>query len=370
VDDEQATNTAPRTAAATTDELRTVRRMGLAGSLMLAFGALGAGAVPLPNPLAGLRLVGLPARNPTISLAVAYAGVVLVALAWSSIALRWRAQQRPSRPELARAAATWLAPLLFAPPLFSRDVYSYLAQGAIFARGLDPYRLGPAMALGIDDPLVRSIPDLWRNTPAPYGPLFLMIGRSITDLTDKDVLLGVLAYRIVALAGLAMIVWALPRLARRVGADPDRALWWGAANPLVLLHVVGGAHNDGLMVGLMLAGLEIGLAGIAARRHSALIAGAGLIVAASAVKAPAILALAYLGLTQARSRGGRLPDIARATGLMTAIAAAIYLALALCTGLGMGSPLWCESLCFGDRVTGKGGGADGVGDARGGPGAG
>jgi alpha-1,6-mannosyltransferase len=54
-------------------------------------------------------------------------------------------------------------------------VYSYLAQGAIFARGLDPYRLGPAMALGIDDPLVRSIPDLWRDTPAPYGPLFLMI---------------------------------------------------------------------------------------------------------------------------------------------------------------------------------------------------
>ena len=46
-----------------------MRRMGLAGSLMLAFGAVGVGAVPLPNPLAGLRLVGLPARNPTIYLA-------------------------------------------------------------------------------------------------------------------------------------------------------------------------------------------------------------------------------------------------------------------------------------------------------------
>jgi len=340
VDDEQATSTAPRPAA-TIHALRTVRRMGLAGSLLLAVGALGAGAVPLPNPLAGLRLVGLPARNPTISLALAYAGVGLVVLAWSRIALQWRARRPPSRPELARAAATWAAPLLFAPPLFSRDVYSYLAQGAIFARGLDPYRLGPAMALGIDDPLVRSIPDLWRDTPAPYGPLFLMIGRSVTELTDEDVLLGVLAYRIVALAGLAMIVWALPRLARRVGADPDRALWWGAANPLVLLHVVGGAHNDGLMVGLMVAGLEIGLAGVAARRHGVLIAGAGLIVAASAVKAPAILALAYLGLSQARSRGGRLPDIVRGAGLMTGVAAAIYLALALSTGLGMG---WLTAL--------------------------
>jgi alpha-1,6-mannosyltransferase len=341
VDNEQATSTALSVATARTDRLRSIRRLGLAGSLLLAVGALGAGAVPLPNPLAGLRLVGLPARNPTISLAVAYAGLALVVLAWSRIAFGWGAPHRPSRADLLRAAATWVAPLLFTAPLFSRDVYSYLAQGAILAHGLDPYRLGPAVALDIDNPLVRSIPDLWRDTPAPYGPLFLIIGRWIADLTGTHVLLGVVAYRIVALAGLALLVWALPRLARRLGADPDRALWWGAANPLVLFHVVGGAHNDGLMVGLMLAGLEIGLGGVAARRHPALIAGAGLIVAASAIKAPAILAVAYLGLTEARARGGRPGDVARATGLMTAVAAAIYLVLALATGLGTG---WLTTL--------------------------
>ena len=279
-------STAPRSAA-TIHALRTVRRMGLAGSLLLAVGALGAGAGPLPNPLAGLRLVGLPARNPTISLALAYAGAALVvlalvahraAVAGSATALSSRTRAR--RGDLGRAAAARPAPVLprrVQLPRPGRDLRPW---------GLDPYRLGPAMALGIDDPLVRSIPDLWRDTPTPYGPLFLMIGRWVTDLTDEDILLGVLAYRIVALAGLAMIVWALPRLARRVGADPDRALWWGAANPLVLFHIVGGAHNDGLMVGLMVAGLEIGLAGVAARRHGVLIAGAGLIVAASAVKAP------------------------------------------------------------------------------------
>ena len=170
-------------------------------------------------------------------------------------------RHRPSRRDLARAAATWVAPLALAPPLFSRDVYSYLAQGAIFARGLDPYRLGPADGAGHRRPAGPQHPRALARHPAPYGPLFLMIGRSVTALTGEDVLLGVLAYRIVALAGLAMIVWALPRLARRVGADPDRALWWGAANPLVLFHVVSGAHNDGLMIGLMLAGLEIGLRG-------------------------------------------------------------------------------------------------------------
>ena len=31
-------------------------------------------------------------------------------------------------------------------------------------------------ALGVDDPLTRSIPNIWRDTPAPYGPLFLIMG--------------------------------------------------------------------------------------------------------------------------------------------------------------------------------------------------
>ncbi len=79
----------------------------------------------------------------------------------------------------------WAVPLALAPPLFSRDVYSYLAQSATLARGLDPYVLGPAEALGVDDPLTRSIPTIWRDTPAPYGPLFLMIGRVITALSRQ-----------------------------------------------------------------------------------------------------------------------------------------------------------------------------------------
>ena len=66
------------------------------------------------------------------------------------------------------------------------------------------------------------------------------------------------------LAGLALIVWALPRLAERCGLDPGLALWLGAANPLVLFHMVSGIHNEALMLGLMLAGTEFALRGISA----------------------------------------------------------------------------------------------------------
>jgi hypothetical protein len=84
--------------------LRDLRRLGLAGSILLGVGALGAGALPMPNPLAGLRLIGLPARNPTISLAIACTGLVIVVVAWARAALRLRAPRPPNRAELVRAA--------------------------------------------------------------------------------------------------------------------------------------------------------------------------------------------------------------------------------------------------------------------------
>ena len=83
-----------RPVGARTDDLRELRRLGLAGSLLLAVGAFGAGALPMPNPMAGLRLVGLPARNPTISLAVAYAGLVLLLLAWGRVLRSYAASPR------------------------------------------------------------------------------------------------------------------------------------------------------------------------------------------------------------------------------------------------------------------------------------
>ncbi len=145
------------------------------------------------------------------------------------------------------------------PPLFSRDVYSYLAQSEIVRRGFDPYALGPAEALGVADPFTSGVSNMWRDTPAPYGPLFLGIGSWLTGIAGTNVAVGVLLQRLVALVGFGLIVWALPRLARRCGVAPGTALWLGAANPLVLFHLVAGAHNESLAIGLMLAGLELGI---------------------------------------------------------------------------------------------------------------
>jgi alpha-1,6-mannosyltransferase len=331
--------TAPR------DPSRIARRVGLMGTLLMAVGGLGAGALPVPNPLFGLRLLGLPSRNATIAIAISYTGICLLVLAWLWIGKMLRSRgavpPAPTPAQLARTAVLWAAPLAVAPPLFSRDVYSYLAQSATLARGLDPYVLGPAQALGVDDPLTRSIPTIWRDTPAPYGPLFLLMGRVITALSGNNVVLGVFEHRLLALAGVGLIVWALPKLARRCGLDTGLAMWLGAANPLVLFHLVSGIHNEALMVGLLLAGMEIGLRSGERLLDRQFLFGALLIVAASAVKLPALLALGFLGMEWARRRGGRIGHVLSAASVLGLLTVLVYVPLSVGTGVGIG---WLQTL--------------------------
>ncbi|EUA34950.1 hypothetical protein I552_5739 [Mycobacterium xenopi 3993] len=72
--------------------------------------------------------------------------------------------RRMSRGDLDRTLLLWTLPLLMAPPMYSKDVYSYLAQSQICRLGLDPYRVGPARALGLDHVFTLSVPSLWRDT--------------------------------------------------------------------------------------------------------------------------------------------------------------------------------------------------------------
>jgi alpha-1,6-mannosyltransferase len=331
--------------AAPRDPSRIARRVGLTGTLLMAVSGLGAGALPVPNPVFGLRLLGLPSRNTTIAIAVSYTGICLLVLAWLWIGKMLRARgavaPAPTRSQLARTAVLWAVPLAVAPPLFSRDVYSYLAQSATLARGLDPYVLGPAEALGVDDPLTRSIPTIWRDTPAPYGPLFLLMGRVITALSGNDVVLGLFEHRLLALAGVGLIVWALPKLARRCGLDTGLAMWLGAANPLVLFHLVSGIHNEAIMIGLMLAGMELGLRAGDRLLDPHLLGGALLIVAASAVKLPALLALGFLGMEWARRRGAKAGHVVAVASVFLLLTLIVYVPLSVGTGVGIG---WLQTL--------------------------
>ncbi len=331
-------------------QLGTARRLGTAGALLMGAGALGAGANPVrQNPLLGLRVLGLPARMPSTALAVVLTGMALVVISWLVVGrfVRRDAPRRLTRRQLYTTIGLWALPLSLAPPMFSKDVYSYLAQSEIAARGLDPYQLGPAQALGVDNLLTSTVPTIWRDTPAPYGPLFLWLGRGIARIAGDDVILAIFLHRLLALAGLGMLVWALPRLARRCGVSSVSALWLGVLNPLVLFHLVSGIHNEALMIGLVSAGFEVALRGIDAARPLAglplvqLLAGSGLVVCSAAVKLPTIIALGFLGMALARRWGGGPGALLRAAGLLAVVAVVVLVALSEGSGLGYG---WTQTL--------------------------
>lgn len=336
-------------------QLDVIRRFGTVGALLLALGSLGAGAAPVNNPVWGMPVFSLFPRMTTVSLAIAFAGVFMIVLAWlglGRLAMPGRARIM-SLPQMARTLVMWTAPLVFTVPMFSKDVYSYLAQSEIAARGLDPYTVGPSEALGNADILTKNVPTMWRDTPSPYGPLFLTIGRMFTWITGDHVVMGVAFQRLLALLGFAMIVWALPRLARRFGINPVSALWLGAANPLVLFHLIVGVHNEALAIGLMLVGVELGLRRMPRcgprgpfppwQRGELLWYGIGatVITLGAVVKIPAALALGFLGVMIARRWGGQWKHLFITAGALMVIFVAVVGITSFGSGLGLG---WMATL--------------------------
>jgi len=338
--------------------MRRTRLFGATGTVLMGIGALGAGARPVvQDPTFGVRLLNLPSRIQTVSLTMTTTGAVMMALAWLMLGRFTLGPRRMSRSQLDRTLLLWMVPLLIAPPMYSKDVYSYLAQSQIARIGLNPYQVGPAPGLGLDHVFTLSVPSLWRETPAPYGPLFLWIGRGISALTGENIVAAVLCHRIVVLIGVGLIVWATPRLARRCGVAEVSALWLGAANPLLLMHLVAGIHNEALMLGLMLTGTEISLRGIDQVRPliprpvhwprsrvdwsgwaplALLLAGTVLITLSSQVKLPGLLALGFSAMALAHRWGGNFKAFLSASGLLGSLALAVMALIGWASGLGFG----------------------------------
>ncbi|WP_371596640.1 polyprenol phosphomannose-dependent alpha 1,6 mannosyltransferase MptB [Streptomyces sp. NBC_00564] len=300
-------------------DLRRCQALGLAGSAFLALGGETAGALPAREFLAP------ESAEAVLGLVGVYFGVVLLIAAWALLGTVVRGPEPPTPRSLLLVLAVWAAPLLLAPPLFSRDVYSYLAQGAMVDAHIDVYAHGPAQLGG---PLADEVAPVWQQSTTPYGPVFLAVASALSGLTRGELPAGLLGMRLVALLGVGLMAAALPRLARHSGADPAAALWLGALNPLVLLHLVAGAHNDAIMLGLLGTGL------VAARGRWPVV-GVVLITLAALVKAPAALGL--LAVIALRGRRG----LVRST-LTTAVAAlATTVVVTTVTGTGYG---WIAAL--------------------------
>ena len=331
-----------------------LRVMGLTGTLLIGFGGLGAGALPVvDNPYTAFPFGALMGRMMVTSSSIVLLGIGFLVTAWLLMGTFVGAGGGTSRiqvPLLLRTFGVWVAPLVLTAPLFTQDIYSYLAQGSIVAQGLDPYSAGPVELLGHEHPLARSVPFIWAESPSPYGPVALAISAAVSDLTGNSILWGVVCHRLISLAGIAAAAWGIVSLARRCGVSGPAAVWMGVLNPLVVLHLVGGIHNEAIMMGILLVGLELGLRGIEqldthTGKGAALLLVSGVLIScAGMVKVPGFLALGFVGMALARKWGGWLGILAAAALQAVIMAATIAVATVL-TGIGLG---W---------ITGQGGAA-------------
>ncbi|GAA3541874.1 hypothetical protein GCM10022222_26940 [Amycolatopsis ultiminotia] len=312
---------------------RSTAGLGLAGTGLISLGAFGAGATLEHGPTVAWTLFGTPGSGNALATAVLYLGVGLLLAAWVRLGHFVRAGFANAR-DVTRTVWLWAAPLLFAPPLFSTDLYTYLAQGAVAHAGLDPYTHVPAEIPGA---ITENAAGHWLSVPSPYGPLFILVVKSVVAVTGDNPLLAAFLTRLVFVTGLALLCLALPVLCRFLGGLPEHALWIGAANPLVLLHLVSGGHNDLLMIGLLASGVALVLVRAPVR-------GFALVALAVAVKATAAVALPFLVWVWVAHRSGGRPTWGVFLRVATAAVSTVVVAFGLCSavaGVGLG---WISAL--------------------------
>ncbi|HKU32133.1 MAG TPA: polyprenol phosphomannose-dependent alpha 1,6 mannosyltransferase MptB [Arthrobacter sp.] len=313
---------------------RTAILQGFVGSLLMVAGSVGVGWLATTSGTLIRLPIFIMARTSPVAVILCTVmlclGALLLLRSWLRIAQRIGGWNPSSRPVLMRALWMWSLPLMFSLPLFSRDVYAYIGQGRLMLQGLNPYTNGISAlsnyySLGPDT--------MWTEAPTPYGPLWLWIEQGAVWISggspDSGVPeLALIPFRLAALAGVWLLAVYVPRLAALHGINPDRALWVAVLNPVLLINFIASAHNDSLMLGLVVAGIYY-----ASVKRPVL--GIVLITASIAIKPITLVALPFAGMLWAGARAGWGRRILRWAATL-AISVGLLAVAGVVNGLGFG----------------------------------
>ena len=228
-----------------------------------------------PDWLLGpLRVLGGDWTDGSLGGPLFYAGLWVALVLWALVVTS--AARLSARTALVAVAAAHVL-FLLAPPLLSQDVFSYIAYARLgVEHNLNPYEHAP-----VEIPADPVYPHAGSKTAtSAYGPLFTLVTYPLSGLGVPTAfwILKVAA----ALASLALVavVW---RTAERLGRDPLAPALFVGLNPLTLVHVVAGAHNEAYVVLLTMLGVLAWTGGRAAAGGALSTLGAGLKASAGLV---------------------------------------------------------------------------------------
>jgi hypothetical protein len=176
---------------------------------------------------------------------------------------------------------------VIAPPLLSKDIFSYITYARLAVlHGVDPYTAVAAKFPG--DPAYPFTG--WTHTGSAYGQLFQVASYPLALVSVPAAMWIIKVVTAATSLGLVWIVW---RCAERLGRPPVAAAIWVGLNPILLVYGVGGGHNDLIMLFLMAGAVLL----VLDRREGP---AAVSVIAAAAVKASAVVMLPYLFLRSPR----------------------------------------------------------------------
>jgi hypothetical protein len=221
-----------------------------------------------------------------LAMAGAYAALL-------ALARRARGAALSKRSALILIAA--LHVIVFAGPiLISTDVFSYVAYARMgVLHGLNPYLHGPGAIA--HDPVYRYVGQDWRRVASAYGPLYTLSSYPLALLGLKGALWGLKLEALLASAGTLALIW---RCAIVRELDPVWAVLAVGTNPLYLIYGLGGAHNDLIMLLLMMAAVSLTLLSRPSAGREA--GAAAAVVAGALVKATVAALLPFMILARRR----------------------------------------------------------------------
>ena len=238
--------------------------------------------------LGPLRFAGLDAADGRLAGPLFYAALWVALLLYVVVL----AGARSLGTRFAIGAVVGLHALfLLAPPLLSHDVFSYIAYARLGVENhLNPYTHAP-----IDiphDPGFTHAGSI--DAVSAYGPLFTLLTYPLSPLGVPAAFWILKVVAALSSLGVVALVW---RIAERLGREPLVPALAVGLNPLVLIHVVGGAHNEALTLLLTMAGV---LLWTGAREP----AGVAVSTLATGVKASAGMVVPFLIVGDIRRRVG------------------------------------------------------------------
>jgi hypothetical protein len=242
--------------------------------------------------VAALAMAGVLLRSPT---GPPWVAAVLLVAAFAAFALLVSTERR--RPTLSRRTVLTASGLLLAlavavRPRQSTDVWAYAMYGRMVAHHhVSPYRHAAEDFPG--DPVAARVADFWKGSRSVYGPAFTGVSAAGMAVAGESRLAARLFFQLLAAAAVGA---ALLLVARRT-RDPVALAFLGL-NPLTVVSVVNGAHNDALV------GLAVLAAVLLACDRRPGWAGAAL-GAGALVKVGALLPLGALAVWVWRRHGAR-----------------------------------------------------------------